>query len=146
MSNAKKTEAVTTTGQSYTSDLTQVRPEEIEAQLSGLAKMETGINLAFRYKEFVDKGDKARGVFMGFVQFEKVDKETGKVSMLDAVAWMEADRTVYQNAGTALVSAFKTHWLAQGTPIEVEYQGQKKVERGYMKEYALRPLTKPKPE
>lgn len=120
-------------------NITPEQYKKMNEMLSGMDKMKPGINMVPEYLEFDEKGMKKRGIFMGFAQFDKVDESSGEISVLDSAVWMDADRNLWQNAGTQLVGGFSQ--INQGTPVEIEYLGTKKVKSGNMKRYAVRILN-----
>jgi len=113
------------------------------ADLAGQLKgMTAGISISPRYYEFEAAGESIRCLFMGFSSFSKIDKETGSETLLNAVVWMDENQRLYLNAGTSLVSAFVQAKIDRGTPVEITYEGTKKVESGKMKLYDVK-LLKP---
>lgn len=117
-------------------------PAEMSATLAELPEMSTGMNIAPAYLEFEKEGQSVRGIFLGFMMQEFTDEQTGEIKNLECVGVMDDKQNVSINAGTALVGAFKSSQLAQFSPVEITYAGQKKVKRGYMKVYEIRPLIK----
>lgn len=117
-------------------------PNEAGKTLAELDSMTAGVNIAPQYLEFAEIGQKIRGVFMGFVLQDFTDTETGEIKTLECVGIMDADQNVFINAGTSLVGTFKATNLAQYSPVEVTYTEHRKVKRGYMKVYSVRPLIK----
>lgn len=118
----------------------------MEDRLGQLKELRAGVSIAPRYYEFLEKGEKTRGIFLGFLKLEKTNPETGEVKEIDSIAWMDETQTIYQNAGTQLVGAFSSNNLKQGTPVEIEFLGEKKLALGKMKQYAVRPLFQDEPE
>ena len=125
------------------SNLFAESPKELSKTLSGLKTMTPGVNIAPAYMEFAKEGQTVRGIFLGFMMQEFTDQNTGEIRELECIGVMDEQQNVSINAGTSLVGAFKASKLAQYSPIEIKYTGQKKVQRGFMKVYEVRPLVAP---
>ena len=114
--------------------LSLVSNPDMSKILSELKSMKTGLNIVPRYKEF-SKGEKVRGVFAGFSQLATKDGE-----LLDASCWIDEGGNMWQNAGVGLVGSFIGAKISKGTPIEIEFEGTKKVDKGTMNVFAVRIL------
>lgn len=109
---------------------------QIESSLAQIKKMRTGISMNAKYREFNKEGDSVRGVFIGFRTIYKSDG--GERKPLRAAAWIDEDKAVWINAGTALCS--QCEQIPEGTPVEITYSESIKVEMGKVKIYDVKPL------
>lgn len=147
MKNEKMT-AVTSNGevketaiQAVSSTINRDALAAIRETLSKIEEMEPGVSLAPTYFEFENTGDSVRGVFIGYKQLTVQDAERdGELKEITAVGWMNLDESVSVNAGVSLVGIFQQSGIQIGTPVEITFKGRKKVERGSVKVYDVRPL------
>ena len=131
--------ATNANGEKKTTSLIQVSgstPGNMDAMLKGLGKAKAGINIAPEYFEFSKPGESVRGLFVGYKQ---VATKEGEV--LDGATWMDEEKNMYINCGMALVGALTSANIQPWTPIEIEFLGTKKVEKGTMNKFAVRILT-----
>jgi len=112
--------------------------ESLGTSLASLKSSKAGINIIPEYYEFTKDGEKVRGIFLGFQKFEIVDAETGEFKILDSIVWIDQNKKLWSNAGVSLVGAMRN--VSQNTPIEIEFIELKKVAKGKMKVYSVRPL------
>jgi len=138
MENTEKTEkevlAVSAdTGETKKTSL--VIPQDFDWEK--LDSLKTSPNVSPKYIEFNVPGDKIRGFYLGTSKVEKKDDNGTKVIPVVLLATAEG---VLMNGGVALVDTM-TKFCRIGEAVEIEFLGLKKVSKGNLKEYAVRPLV-----
>jgi hypothetical protein len=109
------------------------------ADMPNLDEAEEGINIQPEYFEFINTGDKLRGVFNGISEITTKDRKTGEYKKIPAVVLQNKDG-VKLNAGASLVSQFEK--LLPGTAVQVMYKGKEKTKSGNeVKTYEVRLLN-----
>lgn len=100
-------------------------------------KASVGLNVAPRYFEFTEVGEKIRGFYLGNSFVEKNEKDTTKKIPVVLIATQSG---VVMNGGMSLYDTV-TKFCRVGEAIEITYTGQKKTSSGgYLKMYNVTPL------
>jgi hypothetical protein len=94
-------------------------------------------NIAPKYIEFNVPGQKIRGFYLGNSKVEKKENDETKVI---PVILLATAKGVFMNGGVSLVDTM-TKFCRVGEAVEIEFIGLKKVSKGNLKEYAVRPLV-----
>jgi hypothetical protein len=93
-------------------------------RMPDLEEMSEGFTLAAKYVEFLQPGEKKRGIFLGFSNMRNQKGES------IPLAHFQDNEGVWVNAGANLVYQLRENCIPHGTPLQVKYVGKTKTKRG----------------